>query len=199
MFITFEGPEGAGKSTLIQALSGRLQQSGQAVLVTREPGAGPVGSKIRAILLDGDEVHPRAEMFLFLADRAQHIEMVVRPALARGEVVLCDRHADSTVVYQGYARGGDIETLRAWNAVATGGLVPELTLLVDIDPAVGLARQERADRLGSLPLEFHQRVREGFLAEARLAPNRFFVLDGSASAEDVAEAAWSQIQSRLRV
>ncbi len=198
MFITLEGPEGAGKTTLIRGLAERLRAEGRAVVTTREPGAGPVGGMIREILLGNNEIHPRAELLLFLADRAQHIEALIRPALAAGQVVLCDRHADSTVVYQGYGRGLDRDEMRRMNTHATGGLVPDLTLLLDVDPELGLQRQERADRLGGEGLEFHQRVREGFLSEAKREPTRWVVLNAQEPAPQVEERAWKVIAERLR-
>ena len=194
MFITFEGPEGSGKSTAIKALSQRLPGK---VLVTREPGAGAVGGAIRQILLEGEDLVARCELFLFLADRAQHCETIVKPALERGEIVLCDRHADSTVVYQGYGRGLDLHELRALNARATGGLRPALTLLFDIDPEIGLSRIAEKDRLDSESLDFHRRVREGFRAEAVRDPKRWVILDASLSPHEVADAAESAILDRM--
>jgi dTMP kinase len=179
MFVSFEGPEGAGKSTLIRSLAGALRKEGLDVVVTREPGSGEVGAAIREILLDGRELDAKAELFLFLADRAQHVATTIRPALLGGAWVLCDRHADSTVVYQGYGRGLDVAQLKAWNRFATGGLAPDVTFLLDIDPAVGLGRLASKDRLDLESIEFHTRIREGFLAEARAAPGRWMVLDAS--------------------
>lgn len=195
MFITLEGPEGAGKSTLIPALARRLTRQGPHVVTTREPGAGPVGPRIRSLLLDSDALEPTTELFLFLADRAEHIASVVRPALAQGHWVLCDRHADSTVVYQGHARGMDVEELRRLNALATRGLRPDLILLLDLDPEVGLARQDpsKQDRLDAEPLAFHRRVREGFLREAAREPTRWAVLDASQPPPVVEEAAWNAL------
>ncbi|HWA82195.1 MAG TPA: dTMP kinase [Fimbriimonadaceae bacterium] len=196
MFVTFEGPEGGGKSTLIQSLAAGLQGQNREVVVTREPGAGPVGASIREILLHGDHLDPKAELFLFLADRAQHVSGLIRPALERGAWVLCDRHADSTVVYQGYGRGLDLDQLRAWNRFATGGLVPDVTFLLDLDPSAGLARIAAKDRLDAEPLEFHRRIRNGFLSEARLDPTRWVVLDASRPAAEVLLAAESALKNR---
>jgi dTMP kinase len=196
MFVTFEGPEGAGKSTLISGLVQRLRGQGRDATVSREPGAGAVGGAIREILLGGEAVQARAELFLFLADRAQHVEAIVRPALARGEIVLCDRHADSTLVYQGYGRGLDLVRLREWNAYATDGLCPDLTLLLDLDPRIGLARLSSPDRIDREPLEFHVRVREGFLLEATREPGRWRILDATRPPEEVLEAAWRAIHER---
>lgn len=196
VFVSFEGPEGAGKTTLIRGLDARLRERGVRTLVTREPGAA-LGGRIRALLLDGSGMDPKAELFLFLADRAEHAATVLRPALAEGRVVLCDRHADSTVVYQGYGRGLSLEQLRAWNWFATDGLRPDLTFLLDLPPEIGLARLSDKDRLDSEPLEFHRRIREGFLAEARREPHRWVVLDATQPAERVLEEAWQPILDRL--
>lgn len=197
MFITFEGGEGAGKSTAIRALAERFQAEGREVLVTREPGAGSVGQAIRNILLHGETLDARAELFLFLADRAQHIATLVRPALMRGALVLCDRHGDSTVVYQGVGRGLSPELARELNTFATQGLTPDLTLLLDLPPEIGLSRVTDKDRLDAEPIEFHQKVREGFLAEAARDPWRWVVIEASRSAESVIEACEAAIRSRL--
>ncbi|MCX7799082.1 MAG: dTMP kinase [Fimbriimonadales bacterium] len=196
MFISFEGPEGAGKTTLIGALDERLRALGRATLVTREPGAA-MGGQIRRLLLEGAGMDPKTELFLFLADRAEHAAKVLRPALAEGRVVLCDRHADSTVVYQGYGRGLDLDQLRRWNAFATAGLKPDLTVLLDLPPEIGLARLQSRDRLDREPLEFHRAVRRGFLEEARLEPDRWVVLDATLPKERVLECAWQPILDRL--
>ena len=192
-FITVEGAEGSGKTTLVQALAERMTSEGADVLVTREPGDGPAGPAIREALLQGVELDAWTEAFLFLADRRQHCESVVLPALESGRWVVCDRFADSTVVYQGYARGLDIEELRRLNALATGGLVPRLTLLLDLPPQVGIARLESKDRLDRQPLDFHRKVREGFLAEAELEPKRWRVLNAGAYPADLLEQAWRAI------
>jgi dTMP kinase len=193
VFVTFEGPEGAGKSTALGAVAERLRGRGLTVLTTREPGAGDFGRRIREILLHGEEMPARSELFLFLADRANHVETIIRPALARGEWVLCDRHADSTFVYQAVARGLDADFVRAANRFATAGLVPDRTLLFDLDPAVGLARLESRDRLDAQPLEFHQRVRQGFLALAAAEPDRFRVVDAGQTPAEVVRAAMAAL------
>ncbi len=194
MFVTFEGPEGSGKSTAIRTLAAT---SGWNCLCTREPGAGEVGRRIRELLLEGETIDARCELFLFLADRAQHVSSIIRPAMNRGDVILCDRHADSTVVYQGYGRGLDLDWLRSLNQFATGGLKPDLTLLFDLSPEVGLARVTNKDRLDRESLEFHHRVREGFLAEAAREPDRWIILNASDSAEAVALAAVNAIKERM--
>jgi len=187
VFITFEGPEGAGKSTAIRAVAESLESRGTQVLVTREPGAGDFGFKIRELLLHGDDLPIWTELFLFLADRSHHVERIIRPALSAGKTVLCDRHADSTLVYQGYARGLDLENLRELNLIATGGLKPTLTFLLDLPVEIGLARLQNPDRLDREPLEFHQKVRSGFLAESRREPERWQVIDASLPPEKIVD------------
>jgi dTMP kinase len=198
VLITFEGPEGAGKSTLIRGLSSRLRMQGHEVVVTREPGAGEVGRRIREILLHGPKLHPIAEVLLFLADRAEHCATVIGPALKECKIVLCDRFADSTVVYQGHARGLDLEMLRAWNQAATQGTVPALTILLDLPAEEGLKRLSNKDRLDAEPLEFHQKVRQGFLEESKREPGRWAVLDASQAPEVLLEQASALINDRLR-
>jgi dTMP kinase len=207
MFVTFEGPEGAGKSTALKLVAEKLIGLGKSVLTTREPGGGPLGKRIRQILLEEGDVSPETELLLFLADRANHVQTIVLPALDAGQVVLCDRHADSTIVYQGYARGLDIEFLRSANHFATKGLVPDITLLFDLDPKIGLERlnivesnssesaESRRDvnRLDREPLEFHTKVREGFLKIASEQPNRFVVLNAEKPSEEIAQDALNAI------
>ena len=195
MFVTLEGPEGSGKSTVVQLLAERLREAGMDVLTTREPGAGDVGQAVRQILLHGGSIEPLTELFLFLADRSEHVAKTVRPALARGQVVLCDRHADSTVVYQGYARGLDLARLRSLNELATGGLKPDLTLLLDLDVRTGVARTQDKDRLDNEPIEFHERVRAGFLAEADREPGRWRAVDASRPLDEVVEECWKALTS----
>lgn len=192
-FITFEGPEGAGKSTALTALAERLARDGHKVVVTREPGATNFGRQVRELLLHGENLPPLSELFLFLADRANHVQNLVRPAMEDGAIVLCDRYADSTVVYQGYARGLDIEKLRELNAFATEGLVPDLTLLFDLDPEIGLSRLQTKDRLDAEGLDFHRRVREGFKHEAAREPGRWVTVDASQPPEEVLRAAWEAV------
>lgn len=165
-------------------------------MATREPGAA-CGGAIRQILLEGEAIDARTELFLFLADRAQHVASLIRPALAEGKIVLCDRHADSTVVYQGYGRGLDLEMLREWNAYATAGLKPSLTLLLDLDPNVGLLRLTRKDRLDGEPLSFHEKVRAGFLAEAKREPERWHVVHADKPVPEVVAACLAAIRARL--
>ena len=197
MFVTLEGPEGAGKSTLIKRLSHEIESTGHDVVCTREPGFGQLGAAIRKVLLEGDEMPALSELFLFLADRSNHVNQLIAPALAQGKVVLCDRHADSTIVYQGYARGLDLPFLREANLVATQGLRPNLILLLDLDPQVGLSRQVSQDRLDLESLEFHQKVRSGFLQEARREPARWKKIDAAQDSEKVFQDAWAAVRALL--
>ena len=187
-FIVFEGGEGAGKSTQSAALADYLQARGHGVLCTREPGGTPAAEAIRAVLLDPANagLDDRAEALLFAAARGDHAARVIRPALDRGEIVISDRYLDSSVAYQGVARGLGAERVAELSLWATGGLVPDLTIVLDVDPALGLARVVGPDRLESEPLEWHARVRQGFLDIAAAAPDRYLVLDGSRPAEDLA-------------
>lgn len=196
-FITVEGGEGSGKSTLIGGLSGLIRESGQEVVETREPGAGEFGARIRAILLDGPEIPDRSELFLFLADRSAHVETVIRPAVSRGAWVICDRFVDSTCVYQGIARGLDLAFVESANQFAVGGLMPDRTLLLDIDPQTGLSRVQDENRLDREPLEFHQKVREGFLELARRHPARIKLVDASQPAEKVLTDCWALLSAYL--
>jgi len=196
MFISFEGTEGSGKSTVLDLLCAALGSRGVSALRTREPGGSELGKSLRGLLLDARQaVTPEAELFLYLADRAQHVRQVIRPALAEGRLVLSDRYADSTIVYQGYGRGLPVERLFDLNQMAVGGLWPDLTLLFDLDPAVGLARaRARNTELGievsegrfeAETLAFHQRVREGYLAWARRFPERFRLINAGNSPAEV--------------
>jgi len=180
VFITFEGVEGAGKTTQIALLHDALAAAGRRVYVTREPGGEPVAEAIRGVLLSASHpVTPAAELLLFMAARAQMVERVLRPHLDAGEVVLCDRYTDSSVAYQGYARAQDLEMVRRLNTFATGGLTPDRTILLDLDPETGLARQSDRNRMEAESLAFHRRVREGYLAEAGRDPARFRILDAT--------------------
>ena len=203
MFVTFEGPDGAGKSTALAGVAEGLRTGGEAVLTTREPGAGEFGGRVRDILLNGGEVVPKAELFLFLADRAQHMALTIEPALARGEIVLCDRHTDSTLVYQAFARGLDEGFVREANAFAVGSRVPDLTLLFDLEVEAAQARLTRrdrpGDRLDAEGLDFHRRVRDGFLALAAAEPERFAFVDATDDAATATRAALLHVQSRLQL
>ena len=178
LFVTFEGVEGAGKTTQIALLRDYLQQSGHDVCVTREPGGDAVAETVRRLLLE-QEMAPRAELLLFLAARAQNVDRVIRPHLAEGGTVLCDRYIDSSIAYQGCARGLGRDTVFHLNNFAINGLLPDLTILLDLPPEIGLARQKDRNRMEAEALDFHQRVREGFLLEAENSPERFCRLDAT--------------------
>ena len=187
-FIVFEGGEGAGKSTQSSALADYLHARGHRVRRTREPGGTPAAEAIRAVLLDPANagLDDRAEALLFAAARGDHAARVIRPALDAGEIVVCDRYLDSSVAYQGIARGLGAQRVADLSLWATGGLIPDLTIVLDVDPALGLARVGGPDRLEAEPLEWHQRVRQGFLDIAAESPDRYLVLDASRPAEDLA-------------
>ncbi len=187
-FIVFEGGEGAGKSTQSRALADYLEARGRSVRRTREPGGTPAAEAIRAVLLDpaNTGLDDRAEALLFAAARGDHAARVIRPALAAGDIVISDRYLDSSVAYQGVARDLGAERVADLSLWATGGLVPDLTIVLDVDPAVGLARVVGPDRLESEPVEWHRRVRQAFLEIAAAAPDRYLVLDGTRPVEDLA-------------
>ncbi len=197
LFFTFEGPEGAGKSTQTQLLAQWLITQGHSVVQTREPGGTPLGKEIRQLLLHQDHMVPEAEYLLYSADRAEHMQAVIKPALQSGQIVLCDRWLDSSLAYQGYGRGLDLQWLKAVAAGATGGLKPVQTILFDLSPEVGLARFASRDRLEREPIEFHRRVREGYLELARLEPERFVVLDATQSPEALQGQLRAVVQKRL--
>lgn len=187
LFITFEGADGCGKTTQLMLLAKYLKSKDLEVVVTREPGARGLGEKIREILLNYDgEVSSQAEAFLFLADRAQHIDVIVNPAVESGKIVLCDRHTDSTVAYQGYGRGLDIDRIKMLNNLATGDRRPDLTIVFDIDVETSMARVgAEKDRMESAGEEFFNRVRNGYLKIAELEPERVKVLNATKSVEDI--------------
>jgi dTMP kinase len=192
--------EGAGKTTQIGRLAARLRAGGrQDVLATREPGDGPLGAELRRLALHppmGVHVEPRAELLIMLADRAQHVGQVIRPHLEGGGLVLCDRYADSSVAYQGHGRGLDAGEVSRLNDYATGGLMPDLTVLLDLDPAVGLARQRERSVMEEEALPFHRRIRAGFLALAAASPARWLVLDSSRPPEAVHADLWAALAAR---
>lgn len=191
LFITFEGGEGTGKSTQIRLLDQRLRAAGLTVRTVREPGDTAVGEAVRRLLLDGSGagMDPLAELLLFEASRAQLMREVICPSLERDEIVLCDRFTDSTMAYQGWGRGIAEEVIGRLNEIATGGRVPDRTLVLDIALDQGMARatQGGADRIEAEDADFHRRVREGFLAIARLEPSRVRVVDAAGTIEQVAE------------
>lgn len=197
VFITLEGGEGVGKTTQQALLVERLRQEGYACLCTREPGGTALGKTLRELLLHGDPLSPLAELLLYAADRAEHVSKVIAPALAAGQVVVCDRFTDSTLAYQGYGRGLDLEKIRQLNHLATGGLQPHLTLWLDLPPEVGLARAKARDRLEQERLEFHRRVYQGFQALAAAEPQRIVRVDAQGSPAEVAARLWSVVEPRL--
>ncbi len=200
-FVAFEGGDGAGKSSQLDHLATWLREIGHEVVLTREPGATELGTKIREVLLHGEEMDPRAEALLFAADRAHHVSLVVLPALTRGAVVITDRYVDSSVAYQGAGRGFDPDGIAQISRWATGSLLPDLTVVLDVDPAVGKERRTRSgsapDRLEAEDLEFHQRVRHGFLQLAHRAPRRYLVVDAARSTEQVAAAVRERLEPML--
>jgi len=206
-FITLEGPDGAGKSLQAARLADTLRQAGRRVTLTREPGGTPLGERIREILLQGDDAarSPEADALLFMAARSQLVRDVIRPALGRGEVVVCDRFGDSTIAYQGYGGGVDVDTLRVLERVATGGLRPDLVILLDLPASEGLTRRARGgpgeltrfERSDAHDIAFHERVRSGYLELARLDPDRWRVVDGSRDRDAVADEIGRVVQTTL--
>ena len=205
MFITFEGIEGSGKTTQQRLVAEHLRARGRTVVVTKEPGGTPLADRIRAILLDSANViDPIAEVFLFAASRRQHTTEVIEPALKRGEVVLCDRYADSTLAYQGFGRLIDLDRLRVLNEWATNALVPDVTLLFDLAEETGLHRANSRNaaapqdegRFEAEDLRFHRRVREGYLAMATAEPRRFAIVDADGTIEEVFERTLAVLQQR---
>ena len=196
MFITLEGPEGSGKTSQTPLLAEFLTARGLRVVTTREPGGTDIGNQVREVLtrMENTAMQPRTEILLFLAARAQLVEELIRPKLAQGSIVICDRYADSTLAYQGYGHGLDLDLLRMFLNFATGKLWPDLTLLFDIDPEEGLLRRKRGDgewnRLDAYALAFHQRVRAGYRALASQDPQRWVVIDASQS--------FDQVQAQIR-
>jgi dTMP kinase len=195
MFITLEGPEGSGKTSHIPPLVEYLRALGYRVFPTREPGGTSIGEQIREVIHDlkNAEMHPRAETLLYQAARAQIVEEVIRPRLKSGEIVLSDRYADSTIAYQGYGHKQDIDQVRVLIHYATGDLTPDLTILLDLDVEVGLRRKQNADewnRLDAYTVEFHKRVRMGYLEMVKQEPGRWVVIDGGMD--------WDQVQGEIR-
>jgi len=195
MFITLEGPEGSGKTSHVPDLVETLREKGYTVFPTREPGGTSIGEQVREVLhsLKNTEMHPRTETLLYQAARAQFVEQVVRPRLALGEIVLSDRYADSTIAYQGYGHQQDLEQVRALVKYATGGLLPDLTVLLDVGVEIGIGRKAKSqewNRMDAYTLEFHQRVRAGYLEMVKQEPKRWVVVD--------ADRDWEGVQDDLR-
>ena len=204
MFITLEGPEGSGKTSHIPPLVEYLREKGHVVFPTREPGGTSIGEQIREVIHDlkNVEMHPRTETLLYQAARSQIVEQVIKPRLAAGEIVISDRYYDSTIAYQGYGHQQDLDQVRALVKYATGGLVPVLTVLLDVDVEEGLRRKKKDNewnRLDAYTVEFHQRVRVGYLEMVRQEPSRWVVIDAGREWEPVQEELRKVIEARLKV
>lgn len=206
LFITFEGPDGSGKTTALQTVARRLQKyTHKGITMTREPGGSPIAEKIREIILDPDhtEMDARTEALLYAASRRQHLVEKVMPVLAEGDIILCDRFVDSSIVYQGFARGIGAEGIRSINAFATEGVLPQLTLLLDVSAEVGMARihssegEREYNRLDQEAIAFHQQVREGYLQLAKEEPQRIVLIDAAANPQTVAEKCLETIMNRF--
>lgn len=205
LFLTFEGPEGSGKSTQIELLADVLTAQGCDVLSVREPGGTSIGDQIRAVLHDlrNREMHPRAEILLYNAARAQIVEQTIKPHLARGGIVLCDRFADSTVAYQGYGRGLALADVRHIVAFATQNLTPDLTLYLDIEVEAGLARRRNSggewNRMDDQALEFYRRVRDGYRQLMAEEPQRWVVIDAARSVAEIQRDVRAVVENKLKV
>ena len=205
LFITFEGGEGCGKSTQIAALKARLEATGKTVVQTREPGGTALGESVRSLLQHDDAgqgMSPEAELLLFAASRAQHVRELIAPAIAQGQIVLCDRFLDSTTIYQGVARAIDSKKVDTINQFAIGDTKPDLTILIDLPPEIGLARVHarsdgQLDRMENEAIEFFQAVRQGYLDLAKSEPKRFLLLDGSQSVEKLETQIWQRVGATL--
>ena len=197
--IVFEGGDGSGKSTQCRSLLRRLQREGYPAISTREPGGTPSGNAVRRWLKSHQDLTPLSELFLFEAARAQLVSTVILPSLRNGTTVVCDRHTASTVAYQGYGRGLDLEVIRQLNQMAVGEVTPDLTILLDLPVELALQRRRDSggDAFDSAPVKFHRRVREGYLAQAAEDPKRWLVLDGSQPPRALAEEVWTKVQPLL--
>ncbi len=210
IFVTFEGGEGSGKTTQLTLLANRIRASGKEVIETHDPGGTAIGKEIRTLLLDPGSapIAAATELLLYEASRAQLVRELIAPALRRGVVVLCDRFTDSTLAYQGCGRGLDLDLIQRLNRCATDGVVPDLTILLDLDPKIGLTRCKRDtsldaatgsraeplcwDRIEAEPLDFHQRIREGYLALVRENPDRMIVIDAGCGVTEIETIVWNQ-------
>lgn len=201
-FLTLEGGEGAGKTTISTCLQEDLAKLLPEVLTTREPGYGPLGKAIRHMILDSEDIDvtPKVEALLFAADRVQHVEDYIRPALDRGAVVICDRYIDSSIAYQGYARGLGADSIADLSLWGTDGLIPNLTILIDLDPTVGISRkhgQEETNKMEKLDLSFHETVRNAFLDIASVDTERIIIIDGNEDKETVYQNVLSAVKTAL--
>ncbi len=201
LFVTFEGGEGSGKSVQSRILYRRLSKSAIATLLVHEPGSTPLGERLSRLVKScrSGSISPTTELLLFNAARSQLVNMVIRPCLNSGTVVICDRYTDSTLAYQGYGRGLKQELVRSANEIATGGLKPDLTILLDVPVREGLERKRNddTDRFQSEEIAFHERVRRGYLALARKEPDRFFVINGTLNKQSISQAIWQRIAQRF--
>ncbi len=199
LFITFEGGEGCGKSTQSKLLYERLAEAGIPTVLTHEPGGTHLGDKIRQVLKhDNDtQISPLVELLLFNAARAQLLEEVIRPALAAGKVVVCDRYADSTIAYQSYGRGLALKSVEQANEAATGGLKPDLTILLDTEAERGLSYKDREDRFERQDIAFHNRVRQGYLELYHKDPQRWLIIDAATDKKQVADIVWQKVSQLL--
>lgn len=198
LFIVLEGGDGSGKSTQARALSRRLREAGYRVWLTHEPGGTTLGESIRSLLKGDQGIQPLAELFLFSAARAQLVNEVIRPALHSMTVVISDRFTASTIAYQAYGRGLDLKLVQRLNHTATGGLEPNLTVFLDAPVEVGLARKHTTnDTFESAPVQFHQRVRQGYLEQASLSPDTWTVLDSTQTPKEISEQIWAKVQTLL--
>jgi dTMP kinase len=203
LFITFEGSEGCGKSTQARALWRRLVSRGIPTLLTREPGGTSLGNHLRYVLKRRlqDKISPLSEMFLFAACRAQIVDEVIRPGLEQGKVVICDRFSDSTIAYQGYGRGLNLDIIEKINNLATGGIKPHFTVLIDIPAHAGLGRKASPskDRFEAEEIVFHRKVRDGYLELAAAEPQRWLVVDGTLTRVEISKTIWNRVQSLLPI
>ncbi len=205
LFVTFEGGEGSGKSTAIKSLVEKLQNEGYDILLTREPGGTPISEQIREVILNKEntEMDPVTEAFLYAASRRQHVVEKVKPALKEGKIVLCDRFLDSSLAYQGGARGLGFDMILEINKHAIDGLFPDVTVFFDLKPEIGLARisansGREVNRLDVEKMEFHEKVRNAFLTLAKMYPNRYVIIDASKTPKEVLEETYNAIKAKLR-
>jgi dTMP kinase len=204
LFITFEGPEGSGKSTQVRILAKYLSENGRDFITSREPGGTYLADALRTILLDKEtgNMSAKAELLLLQTARADHVEKIIKPAIDSGQIVICDRFTDSSIAYQGGGRGIDTETICRLNSFSTGDIKPDLTFILDVPPEIGLERargygRKELDRLESEDLDFHIRVRETFLALAKKSPERYLVLSGTESVASISEKITSKVEEAL--
>lgn len=205
VFITFEGSEGCGKTTQIKSLSNKLKTLGKNVEITREPGGTQIGESIRHLLqdpLNADKITPITELLLFSACRSELSERIIKPALARGDFVVCDRFYDSTYVYQGIGRSLNLSYIEQLKTISVGTLIPDLTIILDLNASTGLERAENRqsgtlDRIEAESLQFFEKIRQGYLDLAKSEPERFFVIDGSLSVQEIESIIWDEVKKRF--